>query len=226
MLNNLLKYSFVSGNLEKVLNLFKVWEDMVDFINSSKKNWLLNLVFCIYVMSISVVIFKHEPWADEAQAWLLARDSGLFELLFKNLHYEGHPPLWYLILMLPSRFLPYRAISIISALIAIAGIYIFLHYSSFPKVIKLLFPFSYFVFYQYGVIARSYVLLPILLFLIARIYRDKTDKIYQFTTLICLLAYTSIYSLLIALSIMLVHLIDLIKNRACFKFSQKLVDCT
>jgi len=186
----------------------------VDFINSIKKNWLLNLVFFIYVISISVVIFKHEPWADEAQAWLLARDSSLFGLMFKNLHYEGHPPLWYLILMLPSRFLPYRAISIISAIIAITCIYIFLHYSPFPKVIKLLFPFSYFVFYQYGVIARSYVLLPILFFLIAKVYKDKTNKIYQFTALVCLLANVSIYSTMVSLSIMLVHLIDLIKSRS------------
>jgi hypothetical protein len=170
------------------------------------------MVFFIYVISISVVIFKHEPWADEAQAWLLARDSSLFGLMFKNLHYEGHPSLWYLILMLPSRFLPYRAISIISAIIAIAGIYIFLHYSSFPKVIKILFPFSYFVFYQYGVIARSYVLLPILLFLIASVYRDKTNKIYQFTAFVCLLANVSIYSTMVSLSIMFVHLIDLIKS--------------
>ena len=56
------------------------------------------LVLLIYIISISVVIVKHEPWADEAQAWLLARDSGLFELLFKRLRYEGHPGLWYLIL--------------------------------------------------------------------------------------------------------------------------------
>jgi hypothetical protein len=172
------------------------------------------MVFFIYVISISVVIFKHEPWADEAQAWLLARDSSLFGLMFKNLHYEGHPSLWYLILMLPSRFLPYRAISIISAIIAIAGIYIFLHYSSFPKVIKILFPFSYFVFYQYGVIARSYVLLPILLFLIASVYRDKTNKIYQFTAFVCLLANVSIYSTMVSLSIMFVHLIDLIKSKS------------
>ena len=185
-------------------------------INNIKKNWLLHLIFLTYVILIFVVIFKHEPWADEAQAWLLARDSSLSDLIFKNLRYEGHPPLWYLILkkMLFIRYLPYRAISIISALIAIAGIYIFLHYSSFPKVIKLFFPFTYFVFYQYGVIARSYVLLPILLFLIASVYKDKTNKIYQFTILVCLLANVSIYSSLIALSIMLIHLIDLIKDRS------------
>jgi len=190
------------------------WREKLDqIINSLKKNWLLNLILLIYVVLIFVIIFKHEQWADEAQAWLLARDSNPFTLL-KNLRYEGHPPLWHLILILPSKLLPYRAISIISALIAIAGVYIFLHYSSFPNYIKILFPFTYFVFYQYGVIARSYVLLPILFFLIASAYKDKTNKIYQFTALVCLLANVSVYTTMVALSLMLIHLIDLIRNRS------------
>jgi hypothetical protein len=183
-------------------------------IGNIKENWLMHLVFLVYVVLIFIVVINHEQWADEAQAWLLARDSSLFGLLFRNLHYEGHPPLWHLILMLPSRWLPYRAISIISVLIASAGVYVLLHYSPFPKLIKALLPFSYFIFYQYAVIARNYVLIPILLFLIARIYRDKVSKIYHLTILLCLLANTTIFATLISLSIMFVHLVDLIRMRA------------
>jgi hypothetical protein len=182
--------------------------------NSIKNNWLTHLVFLIYIILLSVTILHHEPWADEAQAWLLARDSSPFDLLFKDLRYEGHPPLWYLILIIPSKILPYRTISVISAIIAISGVYILLYRSSFPKIVRLLLPFTYFVFYQYGVIARSYVLVPILLFAIASIYEDKTAKIYQFIALVCLLANVSVFSTLIALSIMFIHLIDLIKTRS------------
>ena len=189
-------------------------ETLENLVNGIKNDWLTHLVLLIYIVLISVTISKHEPWADEAQAWLLARDSNPFDLLFKNLRYEGHPPLWYLILMIPSKILPYRTISVISAIIAISGVCILLYRSSFPKIVRLLLPFSYFVFYQYGVIARSYVLVPILLFAIARIYSDKTAKIYQFVILVCLLANVSVFSTLIALSIMLIHLIDLIKARS------------
>ena len=187
-------------------------ETLENLVNGIKNDWLTHLVLLMYIVLISV-IFKHEPWADEAQAWLLARDSNPFDLLFMNLRYEGHPPLWYLILMIPSKILPYRTISVISAIIAISGVCILLYRSSFPKIVRLLLPFSYFVFYQYGVIARSYILVPILLFAIARIYEDKTAKIYQFVVLVCLLANVSVFSILIALSIMLIHLIDLIKAR-------------
>jgi hypothetical protein len=189
-------------------------ETLENLVNCIKNDWLTHFVLLMYIVLISVTLFKHEPWADEAQAWLLARDSSLFDLLFKNLRYEGHPSLWYLILMIPSKILPYRAISVISAIIAISGVCILLYRSSFPKIVRLLLPFSYFVFYQYGVIARSYVLVPILLFAIASIYADKTAKIYQFVVLVCLLANVSVFSTLIALSIMFIHLIDLIKTRS------------
>jgi hypothetical protein len=181
---------------------------------SVREDWLLHLVLLIYVVLIFIVVLNHEQWADEAQAWLLARDSSLFGLLFKNMRYEGHPPLWHLILMLPSRLLPYRAISIISVLIAGAAVYILLHYSSFPKIVKILLPFTYFFFYQYAVVARNYVLVPILLFLIARIYRNKIRKVYHFTILVCLLANTTVFATLVALSIIFIHMIDLIRMTA------------
>jgi len=183
-------------------------------IDSIRENWILYLVFLIYAILIVVVVTRHEPWADEAQAWLLARDSSLFGLLFKNLHYEGHPPLWHLILMLPSRILPYRSISVISILIAMTGVYILLRRSPFPKIVKIFLPFSYFLFFQYGVIARNYVLVPMLLFMIARVYEDKVDRIYPFTILACLLANSSIFATLVAMSIMFVHLVDLIRMRS------------
>ena len=182
--------------------------------HSLRENWFLYLLLLVYVVLISVVISHHEPWADEAQAWLLARDSGPLELLFKNLHYEGHPGLWYLVLFLPSKLLPYGSINVLSGLIATVGVYLFLRYSPFPKPIKLLFPFSYFIFYQYSIVARSYVLLPPLFFLLAIVYKDKTVKIYRFTAFACLIAYTSIYTMLFAIMLMLIHLIDLIRVRS------------
>jgi hypothetical protein len=45
-----------------------------------------------------VLIFGHRPWLDEVQALLLARQSPTLADLLDNLRYEGHPPLWYLIL--------------------------------------------------------------------------------------------------------------------------------
>ena len=58
--------------------------------------WLLPLF--LYLAVNAVLILNHESWRDEAQAWQIARQSGLKEL-FEQLKYEGHPCLWYLVLI-------------------------------------------------------------------------------------------------------------------------------
>ena len=50
-------------------------------------------VLALYAVVLAVAIPFHEPWADEAQAWVLARDSSLWEIFRYRLHYEGTPAL-------------------------------------------------------------------------------------------------------------------------------------
>ncbi|MEZ5024404.1 MAG: hypothetical protein R2728_14335 [Chitinophagales bacterium] len=62
---------------------------------------------------------------------------------------------------------------------------------------------SYFLCFQYGIVARSYVLLIPLLFGIASIYERKFQKPFLFILLILLLANVSLHGSLMALAIML-----------------------
>ena len=55
-------------------------------------------VLALYAAVLGVAIPFHEPWADEAQAWVIARDSKFWELFRYRLHYEGHPADWYFLL--------------------------------------------------------------------------------------------------------------------------------
>jgi len=194
-----------NGLIKTMLKDKRTWWQL-----SSKVDYL---IVGIYVVLGVLVLRKHEPWADEAQAWLIARDSGLFELLFQRLRYEGHPGLWYLILMIPSRIFPYYpTIQVICFFIATAGVYVFVRTSPFPTILKILFPFTYFIFYQYAIVARSYTLLPLLIFMIGSIYPQKSERVYLFTILLCLLAYTSVFSALIAISVMFIHLLHTLQS--------------
>ena len=171
------------------------------------------IVFAIYVILMALVVSKHEPWMDEAQAWLLAKDVGIKELLIKYLRYEGSPGLWHLILMIPAKLgFPYYTINIISAIFSAIGVWLFLRYAPFPMLIKILYPFTFFVFYQYGVVARSYCLISPLLFLIAITYNKKMDNPYFFVLLLCLLANISAHTFLIAGSIAFIHFIDVVQE--------------
>lgn len=174
---------------------------------------LLHISFVLYVILVFFIIPFHEPWADEAQAWLMARDSGLSQLLFTNLHYEGSPGLWHIILMLPSRFLPYESINYISALIVLVGVFYLVYYSPIPVWMKILFPFTYFIFYQYSVIARCYSLLIIFLSLIAYTYKSRLKKPYIFVLLVSLLANVNLHGFIISIALMFVYAVDLIRFR-------------
>lgn len=178
-------------------------------------------IFLIYSILLGISVLKHEPWFDEAQAWLLARDASFIELIVKYLRYEGSPGLWHLILMIPAKLgFPYITLNIISAILAAAGTYLFLRYAPFPLLIKLLYPFSFFAFYQYAVIARSYSLIPLLLFSIAVIYKEKINKPFLFWGLLILLANVSVHGSIIASSLALIHLFEI--NIKWFKINQGL----
>lgn len=63
----------------------------------------------MYAVVVIVVMCFHEPWFDEAQSWLIARDCSWHDLLLVRPHYEGHPPLWWLLLAIPARLgVPYE----------------------------------------------------------------------------------------------------------------------
>lgn len=53
--------------------------------------------FGLWLILVGIIQQHHEPWADESQAWLLARDLELKTLWFHELRYEGTPGLWHTI---------------------------------------------------------------------------------------------------------------------------------
>jgi hypothetical protein len=170
----------------------------------------------LYVASIAFVVYRHEPWFDEAQAWLIARDSNLINL-FQRLPYEGQPGLWHLILMLPAKTLPYRTLNWISAALGAAGAYVFLRRSPFPTAVKVLVPFTFFLFYQYGVIARNYALLPLALFCVAVFYPQQQERPAAFAALLFVLANTSAHGFLIAGSLLTIWAVEVfVRARRAF----------
>lgn len=128
--------------------------------------WALG--FPAYATASFITAWLHEPWADEAQSWLLARDASVAELWTRLLHYEGTPGLWHTLLHVLQRCgLHYRGLNIFSAVIGCAAVFVLMRYAPFPAWVRLLLPFTFFLAYQYPVIARSYSLLPLLTFVAA-----------------------------------------------------------
>src|SRR3984885_16153287 len=148
---------------------------------------LIILALCAYILLVAATIHRHEPWADEAQSWLLARDASLPQLWGHLLHYEGTPGLWQTVLHALIRLgLPYSAYSFVSASLGLASIVILLRYAPLPLYIRIFLPFTYFLCYQYAIIARSYALIAPLLFAIAIFYPQAPRRLVLMTALLAL----------------------------------------
>lgn len=184
-------------------------EVFVDFsLNRVDRRWNY-LVLFVFSLIVTITSFTHEPWYDEAQAWLLVRDSSFWDLVSHYLRYEGHPFAWYLLLWIPVHAgLPYEWINILPGLISIAGMWVFLRYSPFPFAVNILFPFGFFMMFQYGIIARSYCLFPLVLFAIAAIYHKRLDIPIRYVLLLILLSHISLHGTAIAVSLVCLDIIE------------------
>ncbi len=165
-------------------------------VNWSNFNFFLLSIFFIVV---AFGIIHHEMWRDELEAWLIARDSVSVNELLNNLEYTGHPALWYLCLYLLSKITSNPLIMQSFHLIVATGvIFIFIHYSPFNKLQKVLFCFGYFPLYEYGVISRSYALGVLLIFSFCALFCRKTHNYIYLAAILALLSNTSVYGLIIS----------------------------
>jgi len=167
-----------------------------------------------FAVQLALIVPRHEVWFDEAQAWLLARDSGLVELFTQRLRYEGSPGLWHLLLMpFAKAGLPITALGWIGAACALAGAVLLVRRAPFPLWARAGVLFAYPIGYQYAAVARSYTLMPLLLFAVAAAWRDREARIGRLAVLLGLLANVSLHGLLVAGALAGLHGLDLWRRR-------------
>jgi hypothetical protein len=168
--------------------------------------WIITTVFFLLGASL---LFNHEMWRDEIEAWLLARDSHSVPSLLANLKYEGHPALWYLLLMPLTRVSHSpTAMQALHLLLATSTIYVFARYSPFKAIQKLLFSFGYFPFYEYSIISRNYALGVLLIFAFSSLFETRYTKFLVISLVLFLLCHTSVFALIIAIVLFFGLLLD------------------
>lgn len=116
-------------------------------------------------------------WRDEIQAWLIARDSAGIADLVWNLRHEGHPPLWHIILMPLTRLSDDPRLMHLPVILCMAAaVALVLWRAPFTPVEKLLFPFGYFILFEYGVKSRSYAVGVLLLTVFCCLWRYRRSR--------------------------------------------------
>jgi hypothetical protein len=184
---------------------------------TNKWNWWRAGDAAVLVAYASVVLWTihyHEKWADEAQAWLLARDLDLQTIWFHELRYEGSPGLWHTILWVAQHVFhaKYDALSYIGAAFAIAGAAVLVLWAPFPRIVRWPLAFTYVMIYQYAVIARPYTLLPLLAFCAALLFKDFKHP-GRLTVVLVLSALLTLHGTILAGCLGLAYLLEAYKRR-------------
>jgi len=169
----------------------------------NKLRWLDLGVLSGYIAAVSVAVAHHEPWADEAQAWLVARDLPFWRMLFGQMHYESSPGLWHVELWVAQHLFhaPYAAMNWIGAVLAMGGAGVLIFFAPFPRPVRYLMASSYYVAFHYAVIARPYVMLLLFGSLAAIFYRRRSPV--RFAIAIALLCGTSVHGAILSAAISL-----------------------
>ena len=149
----------------------------------------------LYVAALSFGIHQHVPWADESQAWMLAHEVPLGHLLSQSLHYEGTPGLWHTLLKLLQVFhISLTGMRWIAGGIAAASTAVLLAYAPFPRIVRVLLPFTFFLAYQDAVVARSYTLYAVMAFAAAALLRSTRYRPVLLALLLGLMANISVHA--------------------------------
>jgi len=153
-----------------------------------------------YLVLAGAAIYAHAMWRDETQAWLIARDSPSASALLHTLRYEGHPALWYLVLM-PLTHLSRNPVTMqaLNLVFAGAAVALVLWRAPLSRIERALFPFGYFTLYEYGVKSRSYALGFLLLMLLCVTWPRRRKYPVLMAFVLALLA--NVHLLLLVLSI-------------------------
>ena len=152
-----------------------------------RENIILTILLAGYLVFNGILLAGHELWRDEANVWLLVRELTPIQL-FREIRYQGHPCLWYLLVMPFAKLnFPFKTISVLSFLVMGAGAGIFTFKAPFHPITKLVCLLSPIFSYYYPVVARNYCLIALLLILLAYYYPNRNEKPWLYGLLLGLL---------------------------------------
>ena len=195
------------------MELLKAWGSKFSLFFDKYSNCIFVITMLLFVVLTTLGICTHEPWSDEANAWLIAQDLNLFEIL-KYMKYEGHMFVWYLILMPFAKLhMQYPMPMLIANLVFMWGaIFILWKKTPIHSIWKILITFSAPICYQYAVIGRCYSVGIFLLFTLCALFKDKFKHPYLYSILIILCANTNSLCLFGATAFGVLFFFDYIKK--------------
>ena len=156
----------------------------------------------------------HAMWRDEIQAWLLVRDSADLAALLHNMRYEGHPVLWHLVIWPLARFgRDPGLMQIPNVAFAVAAVALVLWRAPLDRREMVLFPFGFFVFFEYAGKSRSYALGMMLTFAACALWPGRREHPVRLAAVLALLANAHLLFAIVSGAFAAAVLVDRIGSR-------------
>ena len=156
------------------------------------------VIFLAYLCLTAIFCYFHEPWRDEVDPWLMARDSSVISII-KMSPNMGTPVLWHLILKpLVINGFPFVALTVLNWIFVVIGTAILVFQSPFSIPVLVAICSSWVISFEYPAIGRNYGLGLLGLFLLLGSWGQKKTSLWkkiQFVIAWPLLCFSSVHFL-------------------------------
>jgi hypothetical protein len=172
------------------------------------------VLFLIWLALVLWLVSRHVFWRDEVRAFSLAISGSNFVEMLRNVHGEGHPALWYLILRAGHDIFPYREVlPVAGAVIGIAAMAVFAFFSPFRTIIIALVLFSFYGAFEYVVVARNYGISALVMFTLAALYCRIRNSLW-FGLILAILCNTNVPSCILAAAFLLFRFVEMLTDES------------
>lgn len=169
------------------------------------RRWLAELAWTLpFLVLYWLNIAHHQLWFDELNAWAIAAASPNLSTLFRYVHFEGHPWLWYFVLWLPSRI---NAAPVMmkwtEVWIGTAAYLVIAFKSPFTRLEKVLIYLSYFIVFEYTVMSRMYGIMLVMALLYVARRAEKPNGVVGLALLLGVMANTDLTGMMLSGALLL-----------------------
>ena len=161
------------------------------------------VVTALYAAVVALLSARHEPWTDELNLWLIARDAPGWAGFQKILDHGGHGRLWHTLQWVLARATgSFTAAQALQCAIATSAVWIQARHAPFPRLARALLPLGIFPLFEYGVIARPYGLATALWFTACALWPAARSRPLWAAASLALLCNTTIYGVFATLGML------------------------
>ncbi len=179
----------------------------------AKVRWCEAALIAGFLLLCGFDILHHAMWRDEMQPWLFARDSTSVPDLLRNMHYETHPRLWYVVLFAITRFTANpEAMQVANLFIICAAMAIFVRYCPLPFHLKALTVFGYYFVIEWGTISRNYALGVLFCFWFCAWFHKREKGYLGLAALLFLAIQSNLWSAVLAAGLAWLLLLEALLN--------------